>query len=66
MEARMAYRCFNCGKGPVAGKSVSHSKRATNRYFYPNLARRKVLVGNAPKTEYVCSICLKSNKVQIA
>lgn len=62
----MAYKCEVCGKGPRAGKSVSHAHKASNRFFYPNLFSKKVLLNGMPKKAYVCSICLKSEKVQIA
>ncbi|MBI2070009.1 MAG: 50S ribosomal protein L28 [Elusimicrobia bacterium] len=60
----MAYKCEICGKGPRAGKSVSHSNKATNRYFRPNLFRRKVYLEGAPSRVYVCSICVKSGRAK--
>ncbi len=30
-------KCMNCGKAPVVGRNVSHSKRHTPRFFRPNL-----------------------------
>ncbi|MBI4669751.1 MAG: 50S ribosomal protein L28 [Elusimicrobia bacterium] len=60
----MAYKCELCGKGPRAGKNVSHSNHRTNRYFYPNLSRRRLFVAGAPKKVYVCSICVKSGRAK--
>lgn len=63
----MAYKCCVCGKGPRAGKTVSHSHRGTKRRFLPNLQHVKILVGNGtPQREYVCTICLKSDRVRKA
>lgn len=31
----MSKVCEICGKGPVAGRNVSHSQRVTNRWFRP-------------------------------
>jgi large subunit ribosomal protein L28 len=62
----MAYRCSVCQKGPVGGKTVSHSHRVTNRRFLPNLHRVKVQSGAGPRREYVCTSCLKSGRVRKA
>jgi large subunit ribosomal protein L28 len=55
-----------CGKGPAFGNSRSHSMVATRRRFNPNLQKVRILVGQAPRREYVCTRCLKSEKVQKA
>ena len=52
-----------CGKGPAFGNSRSHSMVATRRRFNPNLQKVRILVGQAPRREYVCTRCLKSDKV---
>lgn len=62
----MAYQCFSCGKKPAAGKSVSHSHRATNRRFVPNLQRVKIKVGKTTSREYICTACLKTGHVKKA
>lgn len=36
---------------------------ATKRRFDPNLQKIRVLVGNAPRREYVCTRCIKAGKV---
>jgi len=59
----MSYKCALCGKGPVAGNSVSHSRRATKRVFKPNLSKQRILLAGKKTREYVCTICLKSGKV---
>ena len=61
--ALMAFRCTICGKGPVAGKSISHSHRATNRRFLPNVRQVRVLMNGSPRRVKVCSRCIRSGKV---
>ena len=39
---------------------------ATRRRFEPNLQRVRILVNGAAKRAYVCTRCLKGNKVQKA
>ena len=60
----MSKVCSVCGKGPVAGRNVSHSHRVTNRVFRPNI--QKVTVkdadGHVAKAN-VCTKCLKAGKV---
>ena len=62
----MAYRCYVCSKGVATGKSVSHSHRKTNRRFSPNLQKIKILSSSGISREYVCTTCIKSNKVRKA
>ncbi len=56
-------KCEICGKGVTFGHNVSHSNRKTNRTWKPNIRRVKAIVGGAHKTIYVCSHCLRANKV---
>ena len=37
-------KCEICGKGPMFGHNVSHSKRATNRQFRPNIQRKRLMI----------------------
>jgi len=53
-------QCEICGKSPQFGHNVSHSKRATNRQFKPNVQRRKIAVGGRVRTMYICSRCLRT------
>ncbi|MFH1380352.1 MAG: 50S ribosomal protein L28 [bacterium] len=62
----MAYICYSCGKKPVAGKSVSHSHRATLRRFVPNLQRVKIKTKLSTLRTYVCTTCLRSGRVKKA
>ena len=59
----MSYRCAICGKGPVAGKTVSHSKKHSCRSFRPNLQKMKILLKGKKTQSYVCTGCIKSGKV---
>jgi len=56
--------CHSCGKGPAFGNSRSHSMGATRRRFDPNLQKVRIAERNGrPKRVYVCTRCLKANKV---
>lgn len=59
-------KCQICGKGVEFGINVSHSHIRTNRSFKPNVRRVKALVDGKPTHVYVCTRCLRSNKVQRA
>lgn len=60
----MAFKCIICGKQPTAGKSVSHSHKASRRWFRPNLQRVKISFQGKLCRAYVCTSCLRSGKVQ--
>jgi large subunit ribosomal protein L28 len=62
----MAKVCLSCGKGPTFGNSRSHSMVATRRRFNPNLQRVRILVEGSPRRAWVCTRCLKADKVQKA
>ncbi|MFA5034529.1 MAG: 50S ribosomal protein L28 [Candidatus Margulisiibacteriota bacterium] len=59
----MSRKCYSCGKKPVTGMTVSHSMRHSKRLFKPNLQMVNILVKGKKKKEYVCTKCLKANKV---
>lgn len=59
----MSRRCSVCGKGPVVGNNVSHAHNLTKRRFLPNLKKVKVELDGKVQTTYVCTSCLKSDKV---
>jgi large subunit ribosomal protein L28 len=59
----MSKICAICGKKPSFGHNRSHSMVATKRRFDPNLQRVRVLLDGSPKRAYVCTRCLKGNKV---
>ncbi len=57
-------KCDICGKTPMFGENVSHSKRHTNRRFNPNVHAATILVGGKPKQMYLCTRCIRNqNKV---
>ena len=59
-------KCEICGKGVSFGIKVSHSHRRSNRTWKPNIRRVSAVVDGTPKKVYVCTRCLRSNKVQRA
>ncbi len=59
----MAKVCHSCGKGPAFGQSRSHSMVATKRRFDPNLQKVRIVEGGRRLRTYVCTRCLKANKV---
>jgi large subunit ribosomal protein L28 len=58
--------CEVCQKGTMSGNNVSHSNRHTRRIWAPNTQRVRVVVGGRAQHLYVCTRCLRSNKVQRA
>ena len=55
--------CYVCRKGPAFGNSRSHSMVATRRRFDPNLQKVRINDAGRPRRVYVCTRCLKANKV---
>jgi large subunit ribosomal protein L28 len=53
-------KCEICGKGPQFGHNVSHSKKATQRRFNPNVQQRQVLVDGERRRIYICMRCLRT------
>jgi large subunit ribosomal protein L28 len=56
----LAQRCEVCGKGPVSGNNVSHSKVHTKRRFMPNLQNATLLRAGKPVRMRVCTRCLRT------
>jgi len=54
----MSKVCSLCGKRPMSGNNVSHSKRRTKRRFNPNLVSKKF---GGVKVQ-VCTSCLRTLK----
>jgi len=63
MRRPMAKVCHSCGKKPAFGNSRSHSMVATRRRFNPNLQKVRIQEGDGTMRVYVCTRCLKSNRV---
>lgn len=59
----MAKTCVSCGKGPAFGHNRSHSMVATKRRFDANLQHVRIVQDGHTRRAYVCTRCLKSDKV---
>ncbi|HNT74147.1 MAG TPA: 50S ribosomal protein L28 [Anaerolineae bacterium] len=53
-------KCEICGKGPMFGHNVSHSKRATNRIFRANIQRKRLLIDGKLQRVQICTRCLRT------
>ncbi|MDR2772400.1 MAG: 50S ribosomal protein L28 [Elusimicrobiota bacterium] len=62
----MSYKCIVCGKGSSSGNTISHSHKASKRLFRPNLQNLRIIVNGKKTSGYVCTACIKSNKIQKA
>ena len=57
----IAQQCAICGKKPVAGNNVSHSKVRTRRRFVPNLQAATVVIAGKRVKARVCTRCLRTS-----
>jgi large subunit ribosomal protein L28 len=57
----IAQQCAICGKKPVAGNNVSHSKVRTRRRFMPNLQAATVVISGKRVKARVCTRCLRTS-----
>jgi large subunit ribosomal protein L28 len=62
----MASHCEICNKTKTIGNSVSHASNKTKRAFRPNLQRVHAVVNGTRKKIRVCTVCIKSGKIQKA
>jgi len=53
-------KCDLCGKSPLFGHNISHSKRHTNRRWVPNIHPATISVDGQPKHLNLCTRCLRS------
>ena len=60
----MSRVCSICGKGQTSGNNVSHSNRKTKRTFAANVQMVTYKKEGKVVTDYVCTRCLKSDKVE--
>lgn len=60
----MSRVCTICGKGQTAGNNVSHSHRKTKRTFSANVQKVTYTKDGKVTSGYVCTRCLKSDKVE--
>ena len=59
----MARKCAICGKGPMSGNNISHSHRVTKRRFNANVHKVRAVIDGSTKNVYVCTKCMKADKV---
>ena len=59
----MARRCEICGKGPRAGRNVSHAHNVTLRRFEANIQMVRAMINGGVKRIRVCTRCLRSGKI---
>ncbi|MFN2582203.1 MAG: 50S ribosomal protein L28 [Candidatus Dormibacteria bacterium] len=56
----MSQRCEVCGKRPMTGNNVSHSKVHTKRRFMPNLQTAHITIKGRVQRATVCTRCLRT------
>jgi large subunit ribosomal protein L28 len=56
----MAQRCEACGKRPMSGNNVSHSKVRTRRRFMPNLHSARIMVNGRMVKARLCTRCIRT------
>jgi len=59
----MAQRCDICGRGPMAGNTISHAHNVRKRRFLPNLQKIRVRDGDSVVRRRVCTRCIRSGRV---
>ncbi|MFW6134314.1 MAG: 50S ribosomal protein L28 [Elusimicrobiota bacterium] len=62
----MSKKCIVCNKGTTTGNKVSKSNKRSRRIFKSNLQKVNIIVEGRKTKAYVCTRCLKSNKVKKA
>jgi large subunit ribosomal protein L28 len=55
--------CEICGKKATIGNKVSHANNKTKRFFNANVQKINIIDGKTKRKAYVCTKCIKSNKV---
>jgi len=53
-------KCEICGKTPMFGENVSHSKRHTNRRFNANVHAATVMMAGKSRQINICTRCLRT------
>ena len=56
----MSQQCDICGKVPVSGNNVSHSKVHTKRRFSPNLQNATLVREGRKQRVRACTRCLRT------
>ncbi len=63
----MSRVCSVCGKGQMSGNMISHSHRKTRRAWGANVHKVKIVNKDGSiSSEYVCTRCMRSGKVERA
>lgn len=62
----MSRVCSVCAKGKMSGNKVSHSNRKSNKSWEANVQKVKVVSDGVVKSQYVCTRCLRSGKIERA
>ncbi len=62
----MSRKCDICGKGPLVGNNVSHAHNLTKTRWMPNIRKMRIVEKGVTRNAYVCTRCLRSNKVSKA
>jgi large subunit ribosomal protein L28 len=53
-------KCEICSKSTKFGRSISRSKKSTNRQFKPNVQRKRVMIDGRMQRIYICTRCLRT------
>ena len=60
VQGESELKCDLCGKTPLFGHNVSHSKRRTNRSWTPNIHLATITVNGQKKRLNLCTRCLRT------
>ncbi|MBN2406459.1 MAG: 50S ribosomal protein L28 [Elusimicrobia bacterium] len=60
----MSKQCIICKRKTATGNSVSKSNRKTPRTFKVNLQKLKINIDGKKTRAYVCTRCIKSDKIK--
>jgi len=55
-------KCELCGKEPMVGDNISHSKRHTKRSWLPNIAKTTMVIDGKKKRINICTRCLRTQQ----
>ncbi len=59
-EDNLSRKCDICGKKPIFGSNISHSKRHTNRRWLPNIHKTTITLGGLTQRVKICTRCLRT------
>jgi large subunit ribosomal protein L28 len=61
------FKCEICNKGSLSGNKLNYKgsqlTKRVKKTRLPNIQKVRVLVDGTPMRQYVCTNCLKSNRV---